>query len=254
MTSPTEIREILRRDPGWSLYALGDLAPGYFEHSEWHSADGTVVLVYRAATPPVLFAAGTPETVARLVEKVTDSQVYLHVRPKVAEALAPRYRGTGLKPMWRMLLEPARFRPEECRGCTRLGAGDRDELEQLYADGREASEAPDFFFPSMLADGVFFGVREAGELVAVAGTHLAVPSEGVAAIGNVYTRRDRRGRGLAGALTSAVTAELLKLGIPTIGMNVIQRNDTAVRVYERLGFFRSCAYVEGLAERNPPTA
>jgi ribosomal protein S18 acetylase RimI-like enzyme len=153
-----------------------------------------------------------------------------------------------------MLLEPARFRPEECVSCTRLGARDRDELEQLYADGRQNGEAPDFFFPSMLEDGVFFGAREAGELVAVAGTHLAVPSEGVAAIGNVYTRRDRRGRGLAGALTSSVTAELVGMKIPTIGMNVLQRNDTAVRVYERLGFFRSCDYVEGLAERNPPAA
>ncbi|HVX66400.1 MAG TPA: GNAT family N-acetyltransferase, partial [Bryobacteraceae bacterium] len=205
MPSPSELREILRRDRGWSLYALGDLAPGYFEHSEWHSSDGAVVLVYRAATPPVLFAMGDPKTVARLAAKVADPRVYLHVRPKAAEALAPQYRGVGLKPMWRMLLDPARFRPEECRACTRLGAGDASALDRLYADGREAGEAPDFFFPSMLEDGVFFGVRKAGELVAAAGTHLAVPAEGVAAIGNVYTRRDHRGRGLAGALTSAVT-------------------------------------------------
>jgi GNAT superfamily N-acetyltransferase len=254
MTSASEIRGILQRDPGWSLYALGDLAPGYFEHCEWHSADGAVVLLYRAATPAVLFATGSPKTVARLVEQVADPEVYLHVRPKVAEALAPQYRGTGLKPMWRMLLEPALFRPEECAGRRRLGSEDLAAIEQLYADGRQTGESPDSFFPPMVARGVFFGVREAGELVAVAGTHLAVPAEGVAAIGNVYTRRDRRGRGLAGALTSAVAAELLRMGIPTVGMNVNQRNDTAVRVYERLGFFRSCAYVEGLAERTSPAA
>jgi predicted GNAT family acetyltransferase len=92
---------------------------------------------------------------------------------------------------------------------------------------------------------VFFGTWENGELVAVAGTHLAVPAEGVGAIGNVYTRRDRRGLGLAGALTSAVAGELLRMGVRTIGLNVTQRNAAAIRVYERLGFFRYCDFIEG---------
>ncbi len=42
-------------------------------------------------------------------------------------------------------------------------------LEALYADGAEAGEAPDFFFPSMLAGGYFHGVRREGALVAAAG-------------------------------------------------------------------------------------
>ena len=55
-------------------------------------------------------------------------------------------------------------------------------------------------------------------LVAVAGTHLLAPEEGAAAIGNIYTRRDRRGRGLGRAVTSAVLADLA--GIETVGLNV----------------------------------
>jgi hypothetical protein len=34
------IRSLLRADPNWSVYALGDLAPGYFEDCEWHASNG----------------------------------------------------------------------------------------------------------------------------------------------------------------------------------------------------------------------
>jgi len=245
------IRAILETDRYWSLYALGDLAPGYIEHSEWRAAEGTpaLVLLYRATTPPVLFAAGDPLAVARLVEGVDEPVLYLHVKPDTAEALAPLYRDGGLKPMWRMALDAAAFRPVPFRDCVRLSSADGAAIERLYADGRDAGESPDFFFPSMVANGVFFGVWENGELAAVAGTHLAVPEESVGAVGNVYTRRDRRGRGLAGALTSAVTCELLRIGIRTVGLNVAAHNPAAVRVYERLGFRRHCPYIEGPALR-----
>ena len=100
----------------------------------------------------------------------------------------------------------------------------------------------------MLDQGAFHGLWENGQLLAVAGTHLVAPTEDVAAVGNVYTRRDRRGRGLAAAVTSAVVDELLRMRIRTIVLNVNQSNAAAIRVYERLGFRRHCSYFEGLAE------
>jgi GNAT superfamily N-acetyltransferase len=244
------IRAILRADPRWSLYALGDLAPGYFEHCEWHATNAVapaLLLLYRAVTPPVLFATGEPLAVAQLAEEVGDPAVYLHVRPETAQALEPRYRFVERKPMLRMALDSSRFRPESGPGVVRLGTADTARIERLYADGLETGESPDFFFPSMVERGVFFGIQEEGELVAVAGTHLAVPEEGVAAIGNVYTRRDRRGRGLAGRLTSAVTRELLCMNIPVVGLNVVRQNTAAIRVYQRLGFGVWCEFVEGPA-------
>jgi len=244
------IRAILNADPRWSLYALGDLAPGYFEHSEWYvPSDGApaVLLLYRAVTPPVLFAAGAPQAVALLAAEAAEPAVYLHVKPETALALEPQYRFVDRRPMLRMALAPSCFRPEAADKAVRLGTADAARVERLYADGREIGESPDFFFPSMLERGVFFGLEEEGDLVAVAGTHLAVPEEGVGAVGNVYTRRDRRGRGLAGGLISAVTQELLRMNIPVVGLNVIQRNSAAIRVYERLGFVNHCGFVEGPA-------
>jgi hypothetical protein len=76
----------------------------------------------------------------------------------------------------------------------------------------------------------------------------------LAAIGNVYTRRDRRGLGFGTQVTAAVTAALLRLRLRTVALNVEQNNDTAIRIYERLGFRRYCEYREGVARRAPVIA
>lgn len=253
LRDPAAIRSILSADPGWSVYALGDLAPGFFEHSLWvQPADGgpALALLFRGFSTPVLFAFGEAEAFAGTLDEIGDeSALYLHVRPEIVPVLARRYRIVELKEMLRMVLDARAYRPAPTEGVLRLHSADLGELERLYADGNETGEAPDFFFPSMLEDGVFFGVREAGELVAAAGTHLAVPAEGVGAVGNVYTRRNRRGRGLGARTTSAVVDELVRTKVATIALNVSRKNETAIRVYERLGFRGYCDYYEGLAAR-----
>ena len=85
--------------------------------------------------------------------------------------------------------------------------------------------------------------------IAVAGTHLVAPRESVAAIGNVYTHRDHRGRGLGAAATGAVATELLARGFRTIVLSVEEGNAAAIHVYERLEFRFHCSFIEGDAER-----
>ena len=99
----------------------------------------------------------------------------------------------------------------------------------------------------MLERGMYYGVRKNKELVAIAGTHVVAAGEGVGCLGNIYTRRDRRGRGLSTQVTAAVTAHLLTLKLQTIALNVRENNAAAIRVYERLGFQRYCKYVEAMA-------
>src|SRR5262245_41611465 len=250
------IRALLQTDPVWAVYALGDLAPHLFPHAEWFSADGgapALLMLYRGFSPPVLFAQGEAGAVAPLLDEVGALEaIYLHIRPDVLALLGGRFEIREAPAMWRMHLPPGRYRPEPAGDARRLGPADVPALERLYADGAAAGESPHFFLPSMVEQGVFFGLFEGPELVAAGGTHLVVPEEGVAAIGNIYTRRDRRGRGLAGRLTSAVVDELLRLRVPTVILNVSLQNLTAIRVYERLGFTRYCGYHEGLAVRPAP--
>jgi GNAT superfamily N-acetyltransferase len=248
LTNLTIVKTILETDRQWAVYALGDLAPGFREHSEWYAQEGALLLLYRAFETPVLFTLGPPERLAPLLDEISaERELYLSIRPEILPLVKARWNVKDETPMWRMALDATRFQPLSSEGVTRLSPADLPALEALYADGQIAGEAPDFFNPPMLEQGVFFGVFENGALIATAGTHLVSPDLSVGAVGNVYTRRDRRGRGLAARVTSTVTAELLQRQLRTIALNVNQRNIPAQRVYGRLGYERYCAFYEGVA-------
>ena len=248
---PAEIRAILETDRPWSVYALGDLSPGLFPHCRWFAAPGpALAMLYGAFTPPVLLTIGRPDDLRPLLDEIAvEPEVYLHVRTEHLPVLRERFGVQGEAHMWRMQLRSAERLPADAEGVVPLTSADVPALRALYADGEAAGEAPGFFAPSMVEAGVYFGAVEGGELVAAAGTHLVAPVEGVAAIGNVYTRRDRRGRGLGRRTTAAVAAELVRRGVPTVVLNVNQGNAAAIRVYEGLGFERYCPFVEGVAVR-----
>lgn len=128
----------------------------------------------------------------------------------------------------------------------RLTAADVPLVRTLLAHG--GPFAPDAFAEYQVKQGVFFGVEDgAGGLAAVGGTHIVDYTSGVAAIGNMYTRPDCRGRGYAGAILGAIVAEVRANGASTIVLNVDQRNTGARRLYEKHGFTVHCPYVEGVA-------
>ena len=114
----------------------------------------------------------------------------------------------------------------------------------MYADGDADGEAPDWFLPQMLEQETYYGIRENNELVAVAATHVVALSESVSGLGNIYTRRDRRGRGLGTQVTSAVVAKLLTMNLSTIVLNVRASNVAAIHDYDRVGFTSYCEYIE----------
>ena len=211
LTDRDRIRQLLQRDPVWAAYALGDLGPELWPHTTWHRAEDELALVLRSYSVAILWASGTLEGLG--AEIAAEPRYSVQVRSSALPELAQYYRTSNLKQMWRMTLDPREFRPALVGQMERLGATDVGALERLYGDGAATGESPEFFFGSMVRDGVFFGAREGDELTSVAGTHLVAVEERVGAIGNVYTRKDRRGRGLAGQATSAVVTELLRLGV-----------------------------------------
>jgi ribosomal protein S18 acetylase RimI-like enzyme len=248
LSNKDEIRTILRRDPIWCVYALGDLTPRMFEKCRWFTPDLTMVLHDYGTS--ILFAHGTG-SIREALEHVR-WPVHLQVQQDGLDEVARHAAITDVKNMWRMAVDLTRAtdstESSEAIETQRLGLIDIDALKRLYADGESTGESPDFFYDSMVPNGIFFGVYEGPELVAAAGTHLFAPDEGVAAIGNVYTRRDRRGKGLGRAVTSAVLRRLRH--VPTIGLNVRQDNLAAIRVYESLGFVKHCGFLEGLARKD----
>lgn len=249
LTDRDSIRSLLEADSIWSVYALGDLLPALFPHTRWFTPDLTLVLQVHDAC--ILFAHGSA-SVSEALRHVR-WPVHLQVREPALAVVAAHARVTRQKRMWRMGWQGGPLEPGRAGHVRRLTMADLPALQRLYADGEASSEAPDFFYPSMLADGVFSGAfTPEGELAAAAGTHIYAPEEGAAAIGNVYTRRSQRGRGYGRAATGATLAAVAHL--PTVGLNVRWDNAPAIHVYESLGFRKHCVFYEALAEAPATTA
>lgn len=250
LTDRDAIRAILHTDRYWSAYALGDMAPTFADYATWYGDiydPNALAMVLRFFDLPIVFFLGRSEAVRRLLDEIgTLPRFFFLVRPDALPVFEEYYQFEKRETMWRMRLE-ALSQKIGTGAVESLGPGDLQALQRLFADGAEAGQSPDFFAPSMLETGIYYGVREGEALIAAAGTHLFEPSEGIGAIGNVYTRRDRRERGLSTRVTGAVAAELVRRGTPTIVLNVNAENEPAKRVYTRLGFRPYCLFTEGIA-------
>lgn len=99
--------------------------------------------------------------------------------------------------------------------------------------------------------GRFLGVREAGELISMAGERLR--PDGHCEISAVCTHPDYRGRGLGGALLAAAADRLMSAGV-TPFLHAYADNAVAIALYERIGFRRRCGVVQQVWELAPSVA
>jgi predicted GNAT family acetyltransferase len=143
--------------------------------------------------------------------------------------------------MRRLRVDANSLRPRRDVAVSRLGIDDLDAVARLYGMWTDNHQ-----LPAQLTRGVYFGVYQGPELVAVAGTHAVSPTYGVGAIGNVLTHISHRNRGLASTTTTAVAEELLRMGCREVVLNVRQGNDVARATYLNLGFTEHCTFVEGV--------
>lgn len=251
LVDKSSILAYLETDRLYAAYAIGDLEPELFAHCEWFGAERggrlqALALHYSGLGFPIVFVMGDADGLRAILEDaLCTEQAYFTCRREHLSMMLEFYAWEPI-PMWRMVLRPDRFCPVNgvTGGCVPLTRDHVDQLAALYAHGEGNA-----FDPVQIPGGAFHGVFDNGRLVAAAGTHLISPTYGVAAVGNVLTHPDCRGRGYATAATSAVVAELQRCGISDIVLNVNQENETAVRIYERLGFERYCPFFEGMADR-----
>jgi ribosomal protein S18 acetylase RimI-like enzyme len=239
----SQIRQRLNIDPEWSLYALADLDEGMFEQCDWWTEGDGIALVFRGLAIRPIFVMGDAATTRDLLAALPEASGYLNLKPEQLEAASAIYHCRERHQMQRMFLEETNLRegPAEPLSPANLG-----EVERLYSTGDGGGIA---FAPFQLETGFFRGIRRDGELVAVAGVHVVSRNESVAGLGNIFTRSDCRGQGLAQYATSAVVMALKAASIETIGLNVEHANLAAIRAYEHVGFRKHFTYYEGRADR-----
>ena len=269
------VLDILSQDPAWAAYAIADLRPDLAHHCRWHVApDATgLALLYHGLAPPILLTAGSPQGVSAALSNANlPPELFLSVLPSHLPAVRRHFQRVSPQKMVRMALPQGKNVPAPTHPTRRLTPSDADRLIALYQHG--GAYAPDAFDSGQLEDGYFFGIEDGnGALAAAGGTHIVfrslnpeltegnpnastsacslgkLISQGVAAIGNIYTRPDRRGQGYGQAVTTSITCALQQDGFSLIVLNVDEQNLVARSIYEKLGFEVNCHFYEGFASK-----
>jgi len=236
------IRQLLEHDRNWCAYALADLDPGFIEDTTWYFENKSLIMTYAGISPPVLFCSGVPVEISRLLRVIPCGSYQYSVPADHFDALSGQMELHTIVSMLRMVLDRSRFPIDRDWGAKPLTSRQLPEIRSLFDDH---SDQPDAFVPSQLKQDTFFGIYDKNRMVSFAGTHVLSNTSSVAAVGNVFTDPDYRGRGLATRVTGAVTANLLQRGIRTIVLNVSGKNNPAVQAYKKLGFITVCSYYEG---------
>ena len=266
------IRAFLSQDPFANAYMLGDLDPIYAGYCTWYLAseggrDTAILQVYTGLSAPVLIthgaSAGLTAILARFLSDLP-SRAHIHLMPEHLGVLDRHFALASLRPMVRMALvadqltRDQAFTTIEAReaggqrygAVERLGHRDTGDIMELFA------HYPDSLFePHQLSTGHYYGVRQErsdgpGTLVAVAGIHVASRFERIAALGNIVTHPDHRGRGLSTRVTAHLCQALTGEGIELLALNVERKNASALKIYEKLGFREHSTYLEGFATRS----
>ncbi len=248
------IESFLRRDPAVHIYDLGDLDDFFWPHTTWYGLhDGEQVqqlaLLYTGTSLPVLlaFAAPPEDTMDELLGAILPylpRRFYAHLGGSAARFLRGACRAQSHGVHLKMALRaPEKLAGGTDAGVIRLTPADRPQLEALYL----ASYPGNWFDPRMLETGHYFGLRQSGELVSVAGVHVYSRRYRVAALGNITTHPRFRRHGLGRAVCARLCQELRQT-VDHIGLNVKADNAAAIACYEGLGFVRVAEYEEFMVE------
>jgi ribosomal protein S18 acetylase RimI-like enzyme len=144
--------------------------------------------------------------------------------------------GTGANPLdWEIV---GAIKGVQLVATALAAVGDPDAVRLTAADVPEMlalvlRAEPGPFAPRTIELGPYFGLRDRGRLVAMAGCRLHPP--GWVEVSAVCTDREYRGRGMATRLIGAVAAEIAERGHRCF-LHAAADNTNAIRLYESIGF------------------
>ena len=251
VTDRQELAAFLHQDPIAHAYLLGNLDPAYFQFCKWYGLRDelghleSLTLLYQGLSIPVVFMVGRTDRFGALASqsaRVVPGRHHFHVHEGQIQHLKDYFEITSYTRMHRMGLSREHFAgaPTDAR-VERLGHRDTAAIMRLY------EHFPDHFFePYQLETGLYFGVRDArdGQLLAISGVHAVSEAHDVAVVGNLVTRPDMRGAGLATACTGQLLNELFER-VSLVALNVQANNEPAIRMYTNFGFRPNNIFFEG---------
>lgn len=253
VTDKSKLAAYLNKHAQVNVYQLGDLDDLYWDSTTWYAAieQGdikAIVLLYKGLEPPILLAIDNHNHahMTNLLEEVFEllpKKIYAHISPNLITQFGEKYQLTDFGEHHKMALVDTQAMDNlDTTRAQIISAQDTEQLIQFYDHSYPAHS----FHQSMLASGHYWSVRENLQIVCVAGVHVFSTKYRVAALGNIVTHPDQRGKGWGTIATAAVCKDLLA-HTDALGLNVKVDNRTAIHLYQKLGFEVVANYHEYLA-------
>lgn len=235
------IYDFLMAHPEYNAYLLGDLDDFFWHKTIWFAEViddkiRAIALLYAAVDMPCLLAFCTQD-------KLTESKNLLEsIKPllphtfltHLSEGLIDVFEKSQIIHYYGYNTKMAlRKSPQEVKD-SHIKPLDFKHLN-LIKDFYSVAYPDNWFDERMLGTGKYLGYFDENRLVGVTGVHVYSEAYKVAALGNIATHPDYRGRQISYKLTSQLCYELRK-DIQYIGLNVRSNNQAAIKTYERIGF------------------
>jgi len=237
----TKIFQFLQKEKYLHLYSIGDLDDFFWPYTTWYGMESSggidsVMMLYHGQTPPTLLALssdiGPAGQLLSAVMDILPDHFFAHLSPGLEKPFELNFQLLSHGLHYKMaLIDHANVFDVDCTEVKQFGEREIDEIRELY----ESSYPGNWFDPRMLDTGKYFGIREDGQLVSLAGVHVYSKSYQVAALGNITTRPSHRNRGYASKAAAKLCQTLLVEKL-LVGLNVAAENLPAIECYRKLGF------------------
>ncbi len=237
------IETILRGNVFLNIYGLGDLDDFFWPYTTWYALTDTagvqaIALMYTGGSLPCLHALSEDDRVIytgellRCLIPILPRRFHAHLSLGLESILAEHYTLRPHGKDYKMALrDKSLLSNVDVSQAAGLSMSNLSEIIGLFKKAHPGN----YFEPRMLETKQYYGIRRSGELVSAAGVHVYSRRYRVAALGNVTTHPDYRGKGYGRTVTAKVCKSLVG-EIDDIGLNVKADNTSAIRCYERLGF------------------
>lgn len=243
------IERFLRRNVYLHIYSIGDLDDFFWPYTIWYAGiinDRVchIVLIYFGGDTPVVIALCDSEhqlmcDLLVSLRNLLPREFYAHLSLGLVDVFGSNGILSSYGNHYKMGLTHLISKPCFPDSFVRLNESDTSALIDFY----RRSYPDNWFDARMLETGMYLGYRSNGRLTAVAGVHVYSKRYRVAALGNIATDPEYRGKGLCKSLTSSLCQELMKT-VDCIGLNVQCNNSIGISCYKSVGFEPIATYAE----------
>lgn len=248
------ILDFLKKNQGLHIYSIGDLDDFFWPKTTWFALKDkegieSIALLYTGMETPtlLLFHDGESFLALRLLELIKPhlpEKFYVHLSPGLLNVFPAKNIIEHYGLHYKMVLKKV-VPEEDDKNIRRLSVTDLPVINELFA----VSYPHNWFDSRMLETNKYYGYFNNGQLIGVAGIHVFSEEYRVAALGNITTHPDFRGRKIGYKLTSALCRDLQKC-TDLIGLNVKADNEYAIKCYHKIGFEIIGTYEECYIKNN----